>query len=137
MTLRLAPMHWAAFEGHVFTQVLEQNKLKEIKNGRLAMLAFVGFVAQQAATGKVRSCCIHNPPIFSGTWGSQAFGRGAAVDLEPESCMSPRTYTPAQLQLQNAASRLRTFCTVAYSWTTPAGQLIPWSCASCRVPLMA
>jgi hypothetical protein len=27
-------------------------KLKEIKNGRLAMVAFLGFVAQHAATGK-------------------------------------------------------------------------------------
>ena len=34
-------------------QALEENKLKEIKNGRLAMIAFVGFVAQHAATGKV------------------------------------------------------------------------------------
>lgn len=34
-------------------QVLEENKLKEIKNGRLAMLAFVGFIAQHSATGKV------------------------------------------------------------------------------------
>lgn len=30
---------------------LDEKKTKEIKNGRLAMLAFVGFVAQHAATG--------------------------------------------------------------------------------------
>lgn len=38
--------------------MLEENKLKEIKNGRLAMLAFLGFVAQHAATGKV---CLSPP----------------------------------------------------------------------------
>jgi hypothetical protein len=27
-------------------------KIKEIKNGRLAMVAFLGFIAQHAATGK-------------------------------------------------------------------------------------
>ena len=30
----------------------EDMKLKEIKNGRLAMLAFLGFVSQHEATGK-------------------------------------------------------------------------------------
>jgi light-harvesting complex I chlorophyll a/b binding protein 5 len=31
---------------------LKELQLKEIKNGRLAMMAFLGFVAQHAATGK-------------------------------------------------------------------------------------
>jgi len=44
-----------AFDPLGFTKdakVFEENKLKEIKNGRLAMLACVGFVSQHAVTGK-------------------------------------------------------------------------------------
>ncbi len=45
-------------------QVLEENKLKEIKNGRLAMLAFLGFVAQHAATGKVGPVAPYHCPLL-------------------------------------------------------------------------
>ena len=60
--------HESACDEWCLAQALEVNKLKEIKNGRLAMIAFVGFVAQHAATGKVRHSnhhCISRVPVYA------------------------------------------------------------------------
>ena len=51
------PDHEPGYPGGIFAPVvpgdLETLKVKEIKNGRLAMIAVVGFFAQYHATGKV------------------------------------------------------------------------------------
>lgn len=47
--------------GKVWYMQLQEN---EIKNGRLAMVAFLGFVAQHAATGKVGPPTLFELPLL-------------------------------------------------------------------------
>ena len=50
--LRPACVHCAPRRGPGFRAMQE----RELKNGRLAMLAFIGFCGQELATGKVVAC---------------------------------------------------------------------------------
>ncbi|PNH04552.1 Chlorophyll a-b binding protein 6, chloroplastic [Tetrabaena socialis] len=52
-------------------------KLKEIKNGRLAMVAFLGFVAQHAATGKGPIAALGEH--LSNPWGANFATNGISV----------------------------------------------------------
>eukprot|EP00884_Botryococcus_braunii_P020240 jgi/Botrbrau1/68/Bobra.0022s0060.1 len=58
-------------------KAFEENKLKEIKNGRLAMVAFLGFVGQHAATGKgpVEALLAH----VANPWGANVATNGVSI----------------------------------------------------------
>eukprot|EP00877_Chromochloris_zofingiensis_P009968 jgi/Chrzof1/5224/Cz15g17110.t1_LHC7[v5.2] len=56
---------------------VETLKLKEIKNGRLAMIAFLGFVAQHAATGKAPIAALSEH--LANPWGANFATNGVSV----------------------------------------------------------
>ena len=87
------------------------NKLKEIKNGRLAMIAFTGFVAQHAATGKV----------------------GQPMSATPETC--PMEQPLCRAAITSSQDRVSD---VHMMWQLPPSLLTPLSYSyGKRVPLRA
>jgi light-harvesting complex I chlorophyll a/b binding protein 1 len=59
----------------------ETMKIKEIKNGRLAMVAFVGFICQHAATGKspLEALAAHSPIFGGNPWVANFATNGVSI----------------------------------------------------------
>ncbi|KAJ9505736.1 hypothetical protein QJQ45_012817 [Haematococcus lacustris] len=58
-------------------KAFETNKLKEIKNGRLAMVAMLGFISQHSATGKGPIAALSEH--LSNPWGANFATNGVSV----------------------------------------------------------
>ncbi|KAJ9522665.1 light-harvesting protein of photosystem I [Haematococcus lacustris] len=58
-------------------KAFETNKLKEIKNGRLAMVAMLGFISQHSATGKGPVAALSEH--LSNPWGANFATNGVSV----------------------------------------------------------
>jgi hypothetical protein len=106
----------------------EDTKLKELKNGRLAMLAFIGFCSQAAVRGMGPVDClkqhIEDPWNNNSEWCLGEGGGGEGGGGEPVQCPAW-----AQSTASSSTSRTHGTTTVSGGWGCVDTVLTQWVCS--------